>query len=366
MAKQSLLFEEDYNQQNVANTLPILKASGVNKKIETPYDKEVTKYNKLLAKIADLENYLQKCKDDAESRKTLYATHVIPAIKSIAQQYCDNLKKLHALVEQLTLTKAKKRDIYNFLSEYGEEYDRYHAELETLHKEYTSMYVSLLNKKDKQEINEALDNYKSYSNNDEDDDDGNHEKYYEENENFRKRAQQKQQQQKEQALKEKHATDLTTINTAELYKTLAKQLHPDLEQNETIKEHKVKLMQQLSEAKINKDLMAMLRVQAQAKDYITQDELEKTFSLEKLKTYNKMLTKQKVKIEQEVQPYRDALMKTYNHNKIKGITKDDHINEALHQATADLKKVKKSVSKVTTPTDAYEFIEDFFYNMELW
>lgn len=358
MAKQSLLFEEDYNQQNVANTLPILKASGVNKKIETPYDKEVTKYNKLLAKIADLEQYLQKCKNDAESRKTLYITHVIPTIKSIAQQYCDNLKKLHALVEQLTLTKTKKRDIYNFLSEYGEDYDQYHVELKNLHKEYTSMYVSLLNKKNKQEINEVIDNYKSYSN----DDDGN----YQQDENFRKHAQQKQQQQKEQALKEKHATDLTTINTAELYKTLAKQLHPDLEQNETIKEHKVKLMQQLSEAKINKDLMAMLRVQAQAKDYIKQNELEKTFSLGKLKTYNMMLTKQKVKIEQELQPYRDALMKTYNHNLVKGVTKDDYINEAIHRATADLKKVKKSVSKITTPADAYEFIEDFFYNMELW
>ena len=96
----------------------------------------------------------------------------------------------------------------------------------------------------------------------------------------------------------RQAEEVRKKSIASIYKQLAKALHPDLEQDETVRHRKVALMQELTTAYHANDLHTLLRLELQ---WIEREEgnLER-LTEEKLAIYNQVLKEQIFELKQQI------------------------------------------------------------------
>ena len=81
-----------------------------------------------------------------------------------------------------------------------------------------------------------------------------------------------------------------------IYKSLAKKIHPDLEQDKTKREEKEQLMKELTSAKDKDDLFNVLMIQAKVNQY---EETEQELHKETMKAYSEVLLQERKKLENE-------------------------------------------------------------------
>jgi hypothetical protein len=101
--------------------------------------------------------------------------------------------------------------------------------------------------------------------------------------------------------KKKLADDMERKSIAELYKELAKLIHPDLEQNEAIRYRKEQLMKELTAAKEKEDIHAMLFIKQKADVINKTSSSEKSYSLQLLKLYNNSMKKKLEALKRQLQ-----------------------------------------------------------------
>ena len=109
--------------------------------------------------------------------------------------------------------------------------------------------------------------------------------------NRKKTPKQLEKEQKEGETKKALERDIRSI-----YTSLAKELHPDLEQNEEERERKTEMMKRVTVAYENKDLFELLKLQL---EYQIQHERIDSLLEEQIKRYNQVLQKQISELEHE-------------------------------------------------------------------
>ncbi len=121
-------------------------------------------------------------------------------------------------------------------------------------------------------------------------------------------------------------------SVSELYKELAKLIHPDLEQDESIRYHKEQLMKELTAAKDKSDVHAMLLIQQKAAVLNKADTSEKSYSLQLLKMYNNSMKKKldalKRSLQQQIFRAFGSKESFYAHGR-KKIAVDDRIKSDI-------------------------------------
>jgi hypothetical protein len=129
--------------------------------------------------------------------------------------------------------------------------------------------------------------------------------------------------------KQKELEDIQKNGIGGIYKRLAKKLHPDLEQNSTLKIQKEILMKRLTVANQNNDLYTILSIEMESTELIGDIETKETAtSDELLKIYNSILKDQVEALENDI----DLL---YSHPKY--ITINQCISDPFYSPLVSLK-----------------------------
>ncbi len=368
MAVENTLFDADdfidkkklKAQQEIDNpsNLPLLLISKkANKKLETPLEKESIRYNKLLKEINDFEATLKNQKEKQQEQASLYRKKCIPEMILLAEVKLQFLLMAEKIFEQSFFRKKEKQEFCEFVQLFAQDVIEVQEEIAIFSDKYFNLSLTLLSnkqiKKIKKEITEDFEGEIEFE---EDDFDKG---------NFAKNASEKINDfYKNKIEQEKHHEDITSISIAELYKALAKQLHPDLEKDDTTREIKVKLMQELSEAKINKDLFAMLRIQQKAAAYLHADITQKIFSIEKLKAYNKVLAD---KIKKYKMQLGQSILNDYykDKNGFLQSKKPNDFEKMLDKQVKQIKNIRNQLKKDFSIVRTAEDLEVYmmYYNL---
>ena len=126
-----------------------------------------------------------------------------------------------------------------------------------------------------------------------------------------KSAQRKAKKQAKDKKKEStHSVNLESHSLRDVFRKLAKVLHPDREQDEQERLRKSELMQRANVAYEKKDLLSLLELQIEIEQANQSD--MKNLTEEKLKAYNKLLQSQNDKLKQEIQFVKQSLNFDFN------------------------------------------------------
>jgi hypothetical protein len=351
MAKQESLFDADefidkgkldaQQKEEHPYELPLLQVHKKATKEDSPIDKESRKFNKLLKELHDYEASLKDYEAAQEAERKLYQQKCLPELIKLANAKLLFLLKAERLFERNSFTKREQQHFCEFVQDFSRDVELINEDIAAMVLKYINLSMTLLSNKQRAKLKDQLfedtDGLLDIDLEDFDSEDfaqKNYERFSEKNHSNDKDA----------ALEEKHAADITNISLNDLYKTLAKELHPDLEKNDAIREVKVKLMQELSEAKNNKDLLAMLRIRQKALPYLKKEAAQHIFNLDRLKAFNKVLG-------EKLRVYRDQLkQRTFakyytdgnGYVQSKSATSVERI---IDQQTKQIKNVTKAVKK---------------------
>ena len=120
----------------------------------------------------------------------------------------------------------------------------------------------------------------------------------------------KKQHEIKQASAETKAIDLESGSLQEVFRRLARVLHPDREQDEKEKIKKSELMQRANIAYKNKDLLSLLELQIEI-EQAEQSDIN-NMTEEKLQTYNKLLQKQNNQLKEELTVIKHRMSIEFN------------------------------------------------------
>ncbi len=353
------------NSKENPHNLPLITGTKKSTKAnpDTPLDKESKKFNKLLADIKQLELELEKRAADEALEQKMYQDVCLPELVKLAAAKLDLVRRLDHIYESNKFKKRETVMICDFIRDFLEDIAQHNEELVTIMNKYMNLSLSLLSKREKEGVKESMHDefgadfdFENFINS------NNKEDY------FAKMSEQMHQQyagqKKEEQLNKKYSNNLTTTSITELYKSLAKQLHPDLETDTTLKLIKEKLMQELGAARENKDLMQMLVIQNKALPYLKNKSSIIDIGLDKLKNFNAILAQKKAALNNQIKMYfftqqrKSALYRN--------ITPEYFIEKQIKEDAAMLKKttkdVRNTIAKVYSKDDMLWVIENYLYN----
>lgn len=135
----------------------------------------------------------------------------------------------------------------------------------------------------------------------------------------------------------------------EVYRQLAKALHPDRETDPVKREHKTELMQKINIAYNNSDLLTLLQMQLEI-EQIDQSSIN-SISIEKLKHYNAVLKKQLQEIKEEIYFICKKLSIEFDMLIVPEIYSPDWI---IIQLKNDMKKIEKDIKQLKNDLEAWK------------
>lgn len=141
---------------------------------------------------------------------------------------------------------------------------------------------------------------------------------------------------------EEHMPDIDDIGP--LYKELAKQLHPDLEQDETEKERKHALMQQLTEARKHRDLYTLLRIKGE----LGNNTQTANWSLHQLKRYNKLLQDKLQQLQQAQVRTLAGRMLAQGWDAFGGSNPEQDINREIRSLKKTIRAIREERAQINT------------------
>jgi hypothetical protein len=348
MHTQTSLFDDFSTPNNAVQK----KDSKKNKTNLSPLEKESKRFEKLLIDIELIEKEAKINEEEKERAQQEYFSKCIPELQRLAETKLRFLLIVEKIFDQNDFKNNEQKSICEFVINYADDSISYNESLRTLYKRFYNISLSLLSNKEKKKLANRINNITEGKVTLNENDFGNDSFFENTFDGFNEWQQEEQKQQSKNI--DNDINDAQFINTKDLYKELAKALHPDLEQDEKIKTIKVALMQELSIAKQNNDLFAMLQIQKKGAAYIKEDNKEKYYSLEKLKAYNKLL-KQKyeaIKMQLQAQIYDGYAIS--NNGTIK---KKDNIKATLKYIKSTINETQKSFSFIKDKYSLMDFIE---------
>lgn len=276
-----------------------------------PLEKELTKFQKLLAEIAALETQSQQQKVLDEEYHRLYSAKVQPVLVDVAKAQLVFVEQIESVFNAGKFARNFEARFVDFVIPILEDASIYLADATAKLHNYRVWQTSLLKKETG--VTETRSNNESGENN-QDAHTSTFRNEYKSNNND-------------------NMEDFAGKSISALYKELAKMIHPDLEQDEDKREEKEQMMKSLVDAKNDEDLYAMLLMRKQAMLLNnTAATTSNVFSLQDLKSYNTLL-KQKL----------DALRRSIDKHFFSGGGSHDNFFAKSKKQLSPAKRVKEDV-----------------------
>lgn len=156
--------------------------------------------------------------------------------------------------------------------------------------------------------------------------------------------------------KEKEAETHVSQSLRDVYRQLARALHPDKEQDASERDRKTILMQRVNAAYTQKDLLSLLELQLEV-EQIDQTMMG-TLSEERLKHYNKILNTQSSELQAEISDIEVSFKRTL------GITHDRQLSPmgVTRFLQEDIQNMKEAIAGIKEDLGAFKHIK----NIKLW
>ena len=358
---QSIFGEEELQKITTVmpedeNALPLIYTEKKRaSKNDSPLEKEIRRFNKLIKELHEYEEEQQKKVVEKEQYDKLFITEIIPHLRDLADLQFLFVRHIEDIFYESNPGKKTEKLFVSFVIDVLEQAAMYKDEARELLNTYADREVNMLSKAERKRFekweqaqNEA-ENFDSFS-------EENFEQEGEE-ERFERFSNKKHQQN----FVPKEPKVETPVSINELYKELVKIIHPDKEQVAALKEIKNRMMVELNAAKDKADLFTMLRIKQRALKFTTAKTDESNYSLEQLKAYNKVL-KQKLELFRG-KLERDILGSMFMQNGyIKMKPQQTTATEKLAKELHKLKKVKKDINYNIKIIRTAEDVELMLYN----
>lgn len=282
MDKNLNITEQLENEQ--AGILPIIpltqkKAS----KNDTPLEKEMRRFNKLVKELEEQEKENEEQKREDEKYRQLFFSKVQPLLIEFAHTQLLFIEKLEAVFYANKFSKNTERSFVAFAIPILQDAAVYLDGAKNKMDNYLNWQLTLFSKMEQAPALQQEEDEETYLN--EDDSYSSQQPFSRSNDETKKKL----------------ADDMEKKSIAELYKELAKLIHPDLEQDEAIRYRKEELMKELTAAKEKEDIHAMLFIKQKADVINKTSPSEKSYSLQLLKLYNNSMKKKLEALKRQLQ-----------------------------------------------------------------
>lgn len=269
--------------EHLENELPLIRLTQKKaSKNDTPLEKEMRRFNKLVKELEqqEKENEVQKMED--EKYRQLFFSKVQPLLIELAHTQLLFIEKLEAVFYANKFPKNMERSFVAFAIPILQDAAVYLDAARDKMDNFLNWQLTLFSKTEQVPALQQ-DGPEETELNEED--------YYS----------------RQQTLSwpndepKKLADEMEKKSIAELYKELAKLIHPDLEQDEAIRYRKEQLMKELTAAKEKEDVHAMLFIKQKADVINKTTSAEKSYSLQLLKLYNSSMKKKLEALKRQLQ-----------------------------------------------------------------
>jgi len=294
----------------------------INEKSEKKLSKEQKKFNDLITKIEQEKEVLKTWHQTVEACKDKYFAEFVPVLKKYKDQQMNMILKLdQALTKHQFIKKERKvlsemilSLIQNVLKELEDpENLKTMRDLEIKYQELCAQYRTKAEQRrfEQMEIEaEALKDLFSSNGSDEASFEPDFEQDFNQGferdkaENFEHKFEEDKKKSKKQIQKEQQETEASRA-VKDIFRKLAKELHPDREQDPIEKDRKHELMQRANEAYEKKDLLGLLGLQLEI-EQINSASID-SVAEDQLKHYNRVLKEQLEELEMEVEDLKYSL-----------------------------------------------------------
>lgn len=238
-------------------------------KNDTALEKETRRFNKLVKEIQEQEKANEVQNREDENYQQLFFKKVHPLLVELSTVQLRFVKRLEEIFYANKFSKNLERSFVAFVIPVLQDASQYLEDAKVLLDNYVNWQETLFPKQDQSPLNTASDWE-------------NEEEHLFEQENF-SRSKPSPDSFHPEAIEKKSISDL--------YKELAKLIHPDLEQDESKRYKKEQLMKELTDAKNKEDVHAMLLIRQKAAFINKEENSDKNYSLQMLKLYNNAMKK---------------------------------------------------------------------------
>ncbi|GAB3756707.1 hypothetical protein [Spirosoma pomorum] len=341
-------------------------------KTRAPLSKAQKEFNRLTAKISELEQQLADFRQAATTLQQRVHKEYVPLMNELNQLRANLVRLFDRAFDRNEATKAEKKKLadlinnlaYDLISEHGMD------ELKPLFDKHNADSFDVVDNEADAQILDVMKEMVSSMYGitfDPDVDVSTKEKfmaYVDEQLHFRQAANAERQQQTEQkrAQKPKTAKQLEreakkqteerniTKAVRTLYMDLVKAFHPDREPDEAEKERKTEIMQRVTEAYEKSDLLALLRLQLEF-NRIDQQHLE-TLADDQLRYYNKILKQQAEELDNELYGIQNHLADAMGQpfmmvGSVIGL--EMSFNNDIRSLKRNIKATKKDIKELSDP-----------------
>ncbi len=263
----------DQSQPYRDDTLPLIQLSRKKaSKNDSPLEKEMRRFNKLIKEIKEQEQANAQQQEADDRYQQLFFKKVHPLLIELAHIQLAFIDKLEAVFYANKFSKSQEESYLNFaipvLHDAAQYLDAAIYKLDN----YITWLQTILPKRNKPQ---ALADEEEAETIEEEED-------FVFDKDFFKN---------ERASEQPLPDELAKKSITELYKELAKLIHPDLEQDEQRRHSKEQLMKELTEARDKDDVHAMLIIRQKADQINKHTAGPQSHSLHLLKTYNQAMKK---------------------------------------------------------------------------
>ena len=282
MGKNLDIKEQMENKQ--AGILPLIQLTQKKaSKNDTPLEKEMRRFNKLVKELEEQEKENEGQKIEDEKYRQLFFSKVQPLLIELAHTQLMFIEKLEAVFYANKSSKNMERSFVAFAITILQDAAVYLDAAQNKMDNYLNWQLTLFSKTEQTPALQQEEDEETYLN--EDDSYSREQPFSRPNDETKKKL----------------ADDMEKKSIAELYKELAKLIHPDLEQDEAIRYRKEQLMKELTAAKEKEDIHAMLFIKQKADVINKTSSSEKTYSLQLLKLYNNSMKKKLEALKRQLQ-----------------------------------------------------------------
>ncbi|MEO6949476.1 MAG: hypothetical protein ABI123_07600 [Ginsengibacter sp.] len=303
---QRSLFEE--NQQPIKKRELLISAKKTKR-----LNPEQNAFNRLIKKIEKLRSQIEKTSANLDEKLANYGKEIYPVEVELNTVRKELIRQIYPYFTKSKAIKGQKRQtLKRFLQSFLDkilfnESDSPEADIKEIYQEVFNMSYEQASAEEFEEMKEGWKDYfkregfdanldELKENMSQDEINAKLKEFFEkigeqvENKTSQKSNQKKSEKQLEKENKEKQMAGVRNKNINSIYRQLAKVLHPDLEQDESLKLQKQVLMQRLTVAYKERDLHALLSLEL---EWIQKEENNiEELTNEKLVIYNQVLKDQ--------------------------------------------------------------------------
>lgn len=357
------LFDEQETSGNTSSSeagknLPLIPVTPRKQgKKDTPYEKEARRFNRLVKELHEYETHFEQQQKSEEEYDRLYQTRIVPLLVELGKEKYKLADLIHGIFISHKFLKAEKRIFVELMLSMLKEINEFVPESHEMLRMYVNLNIQLLTKKNQDYLKDVMEENGLEDINMEDFDIKKVWQQHTGNFTGKKQEEPALPAGKKSVSQTREETDINS-----LYRELVKKIHPDLEQDEQIRNKKEQLMKQVIDAKEKNDLHAMLVIKSRA-GFLSENGNSFTGDIEQLKRYNKQLSQKLNQFEGEhtMRLFEQISMDSNGFISMENpdVSPDERIKQEIKDIKIELREVQQDLKNIKTPEDIKELIAEY-------